>query len=334
MSEISVYEFFEHAREAIQLRLCAGEQGLNRTLSSSRIQKPGLALVGFTTFVNSGRVQILGQTELAFLDTLSDEARGAALRALVACNVACIIVTKGQSLPPELIEACQEGGTPLFSSPVRSSEVIRKTIAYLDDLLSPRCSMHGVLVDVDGIGVLIIGASGIGKSECALDLVSRGHRLVADDVVEIRRRGEDLVGQASELIRNLIEVRGLGILNVAELFGVAATRDHKRIELMIELEFWTEGTAYDRTGLETTYKDILGVPVRSLLVPVQPGRNVAGIVEVAARNHLLVLRGHHAARELNERIQDAIRKSEVPERHLRTAASLAEVTDHIEDEVE
>ncbi|MCA9548858.1 MAG: HPr(Ser) kinase/phosphatase [Myxococcales bacterium] len=334
MSEITVHEFYEHIRDAVQLRLCAGEQGLERVISSNRIQKPGLALAGFTGFVNSGRVQILGETELSFLETLPDEIRGSALRGLVNCNVACIIVTKGQLVPAELIESCQETGTPLFVSPARSSEVIRKTIAYLDDLLSPRCSLHGVLVDVDGIGVLIIGASGIGKSECALDLVSRGHRLVADDVVEIRRRGEDLVGQASELIRNLIEVRGLGILNVAELFGVAATRDHKRIELMIELEFWNEGTTYDRTGLETTYKDILGVPVRSLLVPVQPGRNVAGIVEVAARNHLLMLRGHHAARELNERIQDAIRKSEVPERHLRTAAGLAEVTDHIEDEVE
>lgn len=334
MSEITVHEFYEHIRDAVQLRLCAGEQGLERVISSNRIQKPGLALAGFTGFVNSGRVQILGETELSFLETLPDEIRGSALKGLVNCNVACIIVTKGQLVPAELIESCQETGTPLFVSPARSSEVIRKTIAYLDDLLSPRCSLHGVLVDVDGIGVLIIGASGIGKSECALDLVSRGHRLVADDVVEIRRRGEDLVGQASELIRNLIEVRGLGILNVAELFGVAATRDHKRIELMIELEFWNEGTTYDRTGLETTYKDILGVPVRSLLVPVQPGRNVAGIVEVAARNHLLMLRGHHAARELNERIQDAIRKSEVPERHLRTAAGLAEVTDHIEDEVE
>lgn len=334
MAEITVEEFFEHIHGVVDLRLCAGEQGLDRAIGSSRIQKPGLALAGFTNFINPSRVQILGETELSFLDTLDDAGRGAALHALLECNVACLIVTKNQVMPPELLEQCQHSGTPLFISPRRSSEVIRKTIAYLDDLLSPRCSMHGVLVDVDGIGVLITGVSGIGKSECALDLVSRGHRLVADDVVEIRRRGEDLVGQASELIRNLIEVRGLGILNVAELYGVAATRDHKRIELHIELEFWTDERSYDRTGLEARSHDILGVDVRSLLIPVQPGRNVAGIVEVAARNLLLILRGHHAAADLNDRIQDAIIKSEVPGRHLRTAARLAEVTDHIEDEVE
>jgi len=334
MGEITVQEFFAHTADAVELRLCAGEQGLGRVLTSSRIQKPGLALAGFTRFVNPTRVQIIGQTELAFVETLSMAGREEALQRFVQCNLSCIIVTKGQVMPPELIELCQSSGTPLFVSPRRSSEVIRKTIAYLDDLLSPRASLHGVLVDIDGVGVLITGDSGIGKSECALDLVSRGHRLVADDVVEIRRRGEDLVGQASELIKNLIEVRGLGILNVAELYGVAATRDHKRIELHIELELWSESGGYDRTGLETRTLDILGIDVRSLLIPVQPGRNVAGIVEVAARNLLLVLRGHHAAAELNTRITEALSRSDVPERHLRTAARLREATDHIEDEVE
>lgn len=334
MPKITVNDFFEHTRDAVALRLCAGEQGLTRMITSSRIQKPGLALAGFLDFVDPVRVQVLGETELSFLNTLGDEGCSEALKGFVGCNVACIIVTKGQMMPPELLEQCQESGTPLFISPRRSSEVIRKTIAYLEDLLSPRCSMHGVLVDVDGIGVLITGVSGIGKSECALDLVSRGHRLVADDVVEIRRRGEDLVGQASEMIKNLIEVRGLGILNVAELYGVASTRDHKRIELHIELEFWSEDRPYDRTGLEARSRDVLGVEVRSLLIPVQPGRNVAGIVEIAARNVLLILRGHHAAADLNQRIQEEISRSEVPARHLRTAARLAEVRDHIEDEVE
>src|SRR5262249_22531575 len=151
----------------------------------------------------------------------------------------------------------------------------RKVLAYLDDLLSPRCRMHGVLVDVDGVGVLITGASGIGKSECALELVIRGHRLVADDVVEIRRRGEDLVGQAAKIIQDLIEIRGLGILNVSELYGVAATRDHKRIEMVVELEEWSQDGAYDRIGLEEHTQDVLGVRVRSLVIPVRPGRNIA-----------------------------------------------------------
>lgn len=341
MPEITVGGFFEHVRGSLGLELCAGEGGLARILRSTQIQMPGLALAGYTAFVRRDRVQVLGETELSFLETLAPEVRARALAAFMACEVACIVVTKGLAPPADLIEHCQRGDTPLFSTPMTSSEVIRKLLAYLDDLLSPRCSLHGVLVDVDGVGVLMTGTSGIGKSECALDLVARGHRLVADDVVEIRRRGEDLVGQASPLIQNLIEIRGLGILDVAELYGVAATRGRKRIELHIELESWSLEGRYDRVGLEEITRDILGVGVRSLVIPVQPGRNVAGIVEVAARNLLLQLRGHHAARELNRRIQRAIDEARarspddgLPGPELRIAAQLQDVTDHLEDEIE
>ncbi|MEO1235038.1 MAG: HPr(Ser) kinase/phosphatase, partial [Myxococcota bacterium] len=208
----------------------------------------------------------------------------------------------------------------------------------LDDILSPRCSVHGTLVDVNGVGVLMTGDSGIGKSETALDLIERGHRLVADDVVEIRRRGEDLVGQASRLIQNLIEIRGLGILDIAELFGVAATREHKRIELHIELATWSQEQIYDRTGLDEQAIDVLGVDVRSIRLPVKPGRNIAGIVEVAARNMLLRIRGHHAARQLNQRLDAELyratgRRAEQPA-NLETAARVVVPPDHIEDEVE
>ena len=227
----------------------------------------------------------------------------------------------------------------LLRTPKASSECIRKVLTYLDDLLTPRTSVHGVLVDVDGVGVLLTGNSGIGKSECALDLVLRGHRLVADDVVDIRRRGDDLVGQAA----------GLGILNVSELYGVAATRDHKRIELHIELEDWRSDRVYDRIGLETPQKNILGLEVESALLPVRPGRNIAAIVEVAARNSLLKTRGHHAALDLKRRMESDLEKhapvsprdlyvaddeSDQPTADLRSAAQLTDVTDHIEDEVE
>lgn len=336
--EVSVKTFYEKVEVPLQLSLVAGEEGLGRLLKSARIQKPGLALAGYTTFVHHDRVQILGQTELSYLATFDGPSRRAAIQGLLDLDVACIVVTKGLELPQELVEAAKVLQTPLFVSALTSSECIRKILTYLDDLLSPRCGVHGVLVDVSGVGVLITGKSGIGKSECALDLIERGYRLVADDVVQIRRRGEDLVGQASELIQHLIEIRGLGVLNIAELYGVAATRDHKRIELHVELESWSDERLYDRTGLDEHNLRILGVDVRSLLVPVKPGRNVAGIVEVAARNFLLQVRGHHAAHELNRRMEGAMKTgpqgSSWAQADLRTAAEFKDVTDHIEDEVE
>ena len=335
---VSVAAFIEHAGRALKLELCAGSAGLDRSLSRARIQKPGLALAGYTRFVHRDRIQILGETEISYLATLSEEAQNRALDGYLRCNVACILVTKGLILPPALVTMCETYGTPLFRTKVTSSVTIRKVLGYLDDLLSPRCSVHGTLVDVNGVGVLMTGDSGIGKSETALDLVERGHRLVADDVVEIRRRGEDLVGQASRLIQNLIEIRGLGILDISELFGVAATRDHKRIELHIELEAWSKNEIYDRTGLEEHTQDILGINVRSLVVPVKPGRNIVGIVEVAARNMLLRLRGHHAAHRLSQRLNevllDADERRSTDSIDLASAACLIETTDHIEDEVE
>lgn len=347
--QITVEAFYEHVREPLALTLHAGRRGMNRLLRSARIQKPALALVGYSAFIHRDRVQILGQTELSYLATLTPAKQDRAVATLTALELACILVTKSLPLPEPLVRRCEESETPLLRTPMTSSEVIRKVLAYLDDLLSPRCRMHGVLVDVDGVGVLLTGASGIGKSETALELVTRGHRLVADDVVEVRRRGEDLVGQASKIIQDLMEIRGLGILNVSELYGIAATRDHKRIELHVELEEWSADAAYDRIGLEERTKDILGVRIRSLVIPVRPGRNIAGIVEVAARNFLLRLRGHHAPRDLNLKIQEQAKSMEhlhteppqpppdlttgdIP--NLAAAAEFAEVTDHIEDEVE
>lgn len=306
MTEITVQAFLDHVQGPLSLEVSAGSTGLGRVLRSARIQKPGLALAGYSAFVHPDRVQILGQTEISYLATLPPDLRSRSISKLLALGVACLLVTKGLPLPDELVRGCNETGTPLLKTPAPTSECIRKVLTYLDDLLTPRTSVHGVLVDVNGVGVMITGASGIGKSECALDLVIRGHRLVADDVVEIRRRGEDLVGQSSSIIRNLIEIRGLGILNIAELYGVTATRDHKRIELHIELEEWRQDRAYDRIGIDERTREILGVALRSLLVPVRPGRDIATIVEVAARNFLLQMRGHHAAVELNSRIDAEI----------------------------
>ncbi len=332
---VTVAAFFEHARSALDLELCAGSQGMDRFLSRARIQKPGLALAGYTRFVHRDRIQILGETELSYLETLALSERRLALGGYLRCEVACILVTKGLEVPELLRAACDEFAVPLLRTRTTSSVAIRKVLTYLDDLLSPRCSLHGTLVDVNGVGVLMTGASGIGKSETALDLVERGHRLVADDVVEVRRRGEDLVGQAARLIQNLIEIRGLGILDIADLFGVAATREHKRIELHIELEAWSQERSYDRTGLDETTFDILGADVRSLRIPVKPGRNIAGIVEVAARSLLLRMRGLDAARRLDAALGAELGgPSHRRLSHLAGAARVGRVTDHIEDEVE
>ncbi|MCC7384454.1 MAG: HPr(Ser) kinase/phosphatase [Deltaproteobacteria bacterium] len=349
MTEVTVQAFIDRVSEALALESCAGIAGASRLIRKARVQKPGLALVGHTSSVQRDRIQVLGQTEMSYLTGLAPDVRAHAIQHLLGCEVACILVTKGLALPAELIAGCDRTATPLIRTSLSSSDAIPRVLGYLDDLLMPRTSVHGVLVDVDGVGALMTGASGVGKSECALELILRGHRLVADDVVEIRRRGEDLVGQASGLIKNLIEIRGLGILNVAELYGVAATRDHKRIELHIELEEWRANRPYDRIGLEERRHDILGVPLHSLLVPVKPGRDIAAIVEVAARNFLLRIRGHHAASELKHRIEREMKLAEqlrvqaaladestdLPNlTSLRTAANLSEGLDHIEDEVE
>ncbi len=332
LATTTVSAFLEHVREPLKLSELNPDFDADREIDSPRIQTPGLVLAGHPEFCHPQRVQILAEDELSFLQSLPPSGRVEALFHLMQRKVVCILVSGDRDCPPEGVSVAAEHRTAIYESELSTAQLVRNTLGYLDDLLSPRCTRHGVLLDVDGVGVLITGRSGIGKSECALDLVSRGHRLVADDVVEIRRRGHDLVGQASEMIQNLIEVRGLGVLDVAELYGVAATRLHKRIELHVHLETWTEGSDYDRLGLTEHEEDILGLGVRSIVLPVQPGRNVAGIVEVAARNLLLRWRGHHAAQALQDRMQAV---SELPSKHsLRSAAVLSAVTDHIEDEVE
>lgn len=353
MPEVLVRELIESLRAPLHLEVCAGRDGGERPIRAARIQKPGLALAGYSAFIHPDRVQVLGQTEISYLAQLDPVARERAATTLTSLTLACVLVTKGLPPPSELIHACDRTRTPLLRTPVVSSEAIDRVITYLAEMLMPRTSIHGVLIDVGGVGVLVTGASGIGKSECALELVRRGHRLVADDVVEIRRRGNDLVGQASALIRGLLEIRGLGILDVADLYGVTATRDHKRIELHVELEDWRRERVYDRTGLDERRHDILGVKLRSLLMPVRSGRDVASLVEVASRNFLLNLRGHNAAQVLKGRIDAEMAGSSAPRERveemlppdddpteigeapsLHRAAHLSAVLDHLEDEVE
>jgi HPr kinase/phosphorylase len=227
-----------------------------------------------------------------------------ALRRLFQRDLPCVMITMGLDAPDELSAEAERAGVPLLRTALTTPVAIARLTTLLEDRMAPRETRHGVLMDILGLGVLLTGESGIGKSECALDLIGRGHRLVADDTVEIRCRGEAiLIGTCPELTRHHVEVRGVGLVNVTDLFGVSATRSSKRVELVVHLERWEPGREYDRLGLDATTTDILGVGVPCVTMPVAPGRNLAMLVEVAARNQLLRTRGRHAARLLAERLE-------------------------------
>ncbi|HTP25911.1 MAG TPA: HPr(Ser) kinase/phosphatase [Anaeromyxobacteraceae bacterium] len=291
----------------LRLSLVAGKKGLSRRISSARIQKPGLVLAGYTEYLHRERLQVFGNTEISYLATLPKERAREVLRAFFSQDMACLVVTKGLPIPPELTVAAEEFNVPLLQTGHLSSTFIESVQNYLQDILAAQTSMHGVLLDVFGVGILLLGKSGIGKSEIALDLVMRGHRLVADDIVDVKRVApESVYGTGSEIIKHHMEIRGLGIINIKDLFGVASIRERKKIEIVLELVEWDPNVEYDRLGVEEKKFRILDVEIPMLIVPVRPGRNMTTIVEVAARNHLLKLQGHHSARDFQERLNRAI----------------------------
>ena len=292
------------AAAGLALDLLAGASGLDREITLPYIQKTGLALAGFDEYLRTGRVLILGESEIRFLERMDAADRARNLRSLFARDFPCMMITMGLDGPNELADAAARADVPLLRTALPTPVAIARLTNFLEDRLAPRETRHGVLLDILGLGVLLAGESGIGKSECALDLVGRGHRLVADDTVEIRCRGQAvLIGTCPELTRHHVEIRGLGLVNVTDLFGVSATRSSKRVELVVQLERWERGREYDRLGLDTATIEILGVPVPLVTMPVAPGRNLAMLVEVAARNQLLRSRGRHAARLLAERLE-------------------------------
>jgi HPr kinase/phosphorylase len=292
------------------LVVVAGERGMDRRVSWGRIQRPGLAFAGFLAFIKPGRIQILGESELNYLDTMPTDVRLERIASITRLPVAAFVVTKGQPVPEDLASGCREQGVPLFVSGQTTSVVIQSITRVLEDELSPSTSLHGVLVDVYGMGLLLLGESGIGKSECALDLIQRGHRLVADDVVEIRKYPNgSLVGRAAEMIRYHMELRGLGIINIKHLFGVSAVRASKSIELVIELERWDPTKKYDRLGLDGETYSILDRARPFLRLPVASGRNIALLIEIAARNELLKSQGYDAAKEFALRVDEQIAKN-------------------------
>jgi len=294
----------------LPLELLAGVDGINRVITSPHIQKTGLALAGFHEYLKAGRVLIFGESEIRYLESLAPAARSTALRLALTLDVPCVIITGGFDTPAELLVEAERAKLPILKTTVATPTAIAKLTSILEDSLAERTMMHAVLMDILGLGVLIVGESGIGKSECALDLIVRAHRLVADDTVEIRRRAETiLIGTCPELTRHHMEIRGLGLINVQDLFGVASTRRSKRVELVVQLERWDPAREYDRLGLDETHHETLGIRVPMIRMPVAPGRNLAILVEVAARNQLLRNGGLNSARRLTDRLDEELSRA-------------------------
>ncbi len=280
------------------LRPICGRAHLDNQITNPRVQKPGLAFAGYYAYVKPGRVQIIGESETAYLQTLDAAERSQRLARITELPIPVFVVTKGIVPFAELLERCEKVELPVLSSPSLSSVVIKEISYFLEEHLVPSTQVHGVLLEVYGLGVLLIGRSGVGKSECALDLITRGHSLVGDDRVTVKRYPTgDLVGYCEEPLRNHMELRGIGIINIKDLFGLGAVRQRKSIDLVVELEPWRDGQPYDRLGLDETLYEILGTPCPYIRMPVATGRNISNLVEIAARNHVLKLEGHHSARE-------------------------------------
>jgi len=300
---LTIQDLLNDAEYGLDLTLLAGDGGLSNAVGTPRIQKPGLALAGFTEHLHTDRIQILGNTEISFLRSLPEEASRRHLQELCAFPIICFVVTMALDPPEYLVRAVEKAGIPLLRTSHLTSTFISLLSKYLEDRLLPVTHVHGVLVDVLGVGVLLLGKSGIGKSECALDLILRGHRLVADDVVRIRKKmPATVVGSATEPLQFHMEIRGLGIINITHLFGVSAIRDKKQIQLVIQLEDWDPNKVYDRIGMDELTMDILGVKVPKLEIPVKPGRHLPIIIETAAMNERLKKMGYHSAREFNQNI--------------------------------
>ncbi|WP_020676486.1 HPr(Ser) kinase/phosphatase [Geopsychrobacter electrodiphilus] len=312
MIELTIQEILEEREAGLDLQLLAGAEGLSRTVSVPRIQKPGLALAGYNANLHPDRIQVLGSTELSYLSHLSEEKAVEAANALCGLDLACLVVTKNQEIPDYLRKEADSHHIPLLRTCHLSSDFISLITKYLEERLLPTTTLHGVLLDVLGVGVLLQGKSGIGKSECGLDLILRGYRLVADDVIKARLKLPSVIfGEGMDLLHYHMEIRGLGIINIKHLFGVAAIRERKKIDLVLELVEWEQGREYDRLGLEQDFYVVHGVEIPMMRIPVRHGRNISTIVEVAARNQLLKEMGYHSALEfqhlLEKRMAEAAR---------------------------
>ena len=321
----TVATLVERMRDVLQLEHIGAAGTLDHEIPNPEISSPGLVLAGYVERFPGKRLQVLGETEISYLCSLPDDDRRRILAQFFSFPLPCVFVTKNQELPDGLMEAAAAAGVPLLRSKLKTNEFYRRIKPVLEDAFAPMTTLHGSLADVYGVGLLFIGKSGIGKSECVMDLVERGHRLVADDLVITTRRGQDiLIGRGHELQRHFMEVRGIGLIDVPAVFGIRAVRQQKRIEVIVQLEEWNPDAQVDRTGLDSDVTEILGVGLPKITVPLNPGKNITVIAEVIAMNHLLRYSGVNPAERFNERL---IGK-------MRAAAGASEVQQYLQDDVE
>jgi HPr kinase/phosphorylase len=294
--------------DQLSLSSVAGQGGIGNTLSTSDVHRPGLALAGFLGLFTFDRVQVMGNTEMLYLSSLDPDVCRQALKTIFQFDIPCVVITDGNEVLPMMVELSNARQIPLLTTPFATTKFAHLFSYYLDDVFAPRTAIHGSLVDVYGIGLLFVGASGIGKSEIAVDLVERGHRLVADDVVLVSRKVQGMiVGSSGETLRDHIEIRGLGILNVRNMFGVRAVRMQKRVEVVVKLIKWDETAAYDRIGLDEDWVSILDLEVPQVTVPIYPGKNITVIAETIALNYQLKIQGYHTAQEFNRRLVERMK---------------------------
>ncbi|MDY3303109.1 MAG: HPr(Ser) kinase/phosphatase [Clostridia bacterium] len=270
---------------------------------TNEVNRPSLQIAGFFDYFYNNRIQIIGKVELSYLEKMTSEQMSSSLEKLFKKEIPCVIVTRNMEVPPEMISLAEKYNTPILRTSNTTSRFMSSLISFLNVELAPRITVHGVLVEVYGEGILLLGDSGVGKSEAAIELVKRGHRLVADDAVEIKRVSDiSLLGSAPDIIRHFVELRGIGIVDVKMIFGIGAVKNIEKIDFIINLELWQEKKQYDRLGLTTEYTDILGINIPSITVPVKPGRNLAVVIEVAAMNNRQKKMGYNAAEALNKRV--------------------------------
>ncbi|MEI7812294.1 MAG: HPr(Ser) kinase/phosphatase [Ignavibacteria bacterium] len=304
---ITVDFFVNNVKDRFKFTIFSDESGFNRKIFEQNLHRPGLALAGFVDLFSFSRVQIFGNTESKYLSQLTIAARRMTLERIFQFNIPCIILTDENKPFPEMIELANERHIALLGSPFSTTKLIYLVSDFLDDQFAPRISLHGSFVDIYGVGMLFVGKSGIGKSEVALDLVERGHRLVADDVIIVTKKGENiLMGSGTDLVKHFMEVRGIGIIDVKSMFGVRAIRFQKRLEIIVELEIWDDKSYYTRTGLDEAYFNLLDIEIPYIKLPILPGKNITVISEVISLNYMLKHYGYDSAKVLQKRLEDRL----------------------------
>jgi HPr kinase/phosphorylase len=307
VKKLTVAELFRSKEQSLGLELLTPQCTLERDIESPTLSSPGLILAGFRDRYLRGRLQVLGETEVRFLYTLDASKQRESLEAFLALEIPALFVTKRMDVPAALLELATQHGIPVLRSVLKTSDFYRRLQPFLEARFAPSVTTHGSLADVYGVGLLFVGRSGIGKSECVLDLVERGHRLVADDMVIITQRGNDvLIGRGHELQQHHMEIRGIGIVDIKALFGIRSIRQQKRIEVVVQLVDWDDGAQYERTGLQTEEVEMLGVSLPKVVIPLNAGKNITVISEVVAMNHLLKYSGVHSAKQFNQRLMDSM----------------------------